>query len=137
MHTAAHPSHRQEPGLFADHTPARSRQTPDLFANHPAPPAHLLQFAGVLLRNAEVRNKPALDGLHSVPVVCMELKSTSTPTRTCHAEQPFTAATRPQAEALARLLKKGRCVTVRTPATAISLIFPHVESVQLTEESAP
>ena len=119
------------------HATKHPPQAPDLFANHPAPPIHLLQFAGVLLRNAEVRSKPALDGLHSVPVVCMELKSTSTPTRTCHAEQPFTDATRPQAEALARSLKKGRSVTVRTPAANISLIFPHVESIQLNpQESA-
>lgn len=116
------------------HASAQFLAEPDMFAD-PAAPAHsLLEFEGILLGNAEVRTKPALDGLHSVPVVYMELKSTGTPTRTCHAEQPFTDATRHQAEALAKSLKKGRTVTLRTPASDICLIFPHVDSIQLNPE---
>lgn len=101
-----------------------------------------VEFTGVLQRNAEVRHKPALDGLHTVPVVCMELKNTSSSlTRTLHAEQPFTDATRKQAEALAKTLTKGRVVTVVTPLTDVHVTLPHVDRVSLhqptQEHSAP
>lgn len=89
-----------------------------------------LQFRGVLLRNAVIRTRPAADGLHSVPVVCLELKSTlDVHTHTCYAEQPFTDSTRKQAEDLARTLTKGREVTVSTPVADMRLVFPCVTSI--------
>lgn len=107
-----------------------------MFCDVAMPEAHpMLEFSGILLRNAEVRHKPARDGLHTVPVVYLELKSTGGPVaRTCHAEQPFTDATRQQAEALAKTLTKGRVVTIRTRAADMSVTFPHINSVLLTQE---
>lgn len=94
-----------------------------------------LQFKGVLMHNAVVRNKPAADGLHSVPVVCMDLKSTpGAVPRTCYAEFPFTDSTRKQAEDLAKTLTKGREVTVLTPVADMRLVFPHVNSISFNQE---
>jgi hypothetical protein len=86
----------------------------------------LIEFEGELVRNAEVRFKPAADGLHSVPVVCVELRSLVYGLhRTCHAEQAFTDATRHQAEALAKTLTRKKVITVRTPASAMHVSLPH------------
>lgn len=92
----------------------------------------LIEFAGELTRNAEVRSRTALDGLHCVPVVCIEIKSTvQGVTRLCHAEQPFTDATRRQAEQLAKTLLKKRRVTVTAPIAGMCITFPNAASIAL------
>jgi hypothetical protein len=99
-----------------------------------------LEFCGVLTRNAEVRHKPAADGLHAVPVVCLELKSTRAgPPQVFHAEQPFTDATRKEAEALASRLKRGQVVSITTPIDHMQVTFPHVDSIAITtsDQDAP
>lgn len=108
----------------------------DMFGDMPDVQAgQQLQFRGILLRNAVIRTKPAADGLHSVPVVCMELKSTlDIVTHTCYAELPFTDSTRKQAEDLAKTLTKGREVTVFTPVADMRLVFPHVNSISFKKE---
>ncbi|MGH8758955.1 MAG: hypothetical protein ACREVW_05495, partial [Burkholderiales bacterium] len=118
------------------HAHALAQDEADLFREEVAAPGvgtvRLLEFKGVLLSNAIVRTKPARDGLHSVPVVCMDLKSAGDAiTHTCRAELPFTDATRKQAEDLAKTLTKGRAVTVFTPVTDMRLVFPHVNSISL------
>ena len=124
------------------HTSAQASPTPtmsdgpDLFPTPPpAADGPQIEFRGELTRNAEVRHRPAPDGLHSVPVVCMELKSITghpgRPSRICHAEQPFTFATRENAEALARTLTRGRVVTVLTPMDGMHITFPHVNSISI------
>ncbi len=85
--------------------------------------AHI-QFTGTLLRDAEVRSRPAIDGLHAVPVVCMEIDP-GLGGRTLRAEQPFTDATRRDAEALARRLVRGHSVTVTTPLQGRSHLVLH------------
>lgn len=103
-------------------------QAPDMFGQQ-------LEFSGVLLSNAVVRSKPSADGLHSVPVVCLELKSThDVLTHTCHAELPFTDSTRKQAEDLAKTLTKGREVTVSTPVADMRLVFPRVSSISFNHQ---
>jgi hypothetical protein len=107
-----------------------------MIAGQASTPARLA-FVGVLTRNAEVRSKPAADGLHAVPVVCLELKSTQEgPARVFHVEQPFTDATRKEAEAFSRSLKRGNVVTVITPVADMQVTFPHVESIHLNPGAA-
>lgn len=111
---------------------------PDMFAGTAyAPPPRAadphVEFEGRVVRGAEVRNRPAGDGLHSVPVVCVEIASlTGLAPQTCHCYYPFTDATRREAEALAKSLVRGRIVTVSTPVNEIHLNLPHVDSIVIT-----
>lgn len=127
MHAPAHPTPAQ-----------RAVQDDDMFADVPLEPASTapgssqIEFTGQLVRNADVRTQPAADGLHAVPIVCMQLKSTGSGTaRTCYAQQPFTDATRPAAEALARRLTKGCIVTVKATLQDIHVTFPHAQLIEM------
>lgn len=108
----------------------------DLFGAVTAPAAApiaadaLMEFRGRLLRNAELRTKPAVDGVHSAPVVCMELHSLVAD-RTCYAEKRFTDATRRDAERLAKSLTKGRVVVVLAAVADMRVVFQHADSVVL------
>jgi hypothetical protein len=100
-----------------------------------APAGPLIEFDGVLLRNAEVRTKPASDGLHSVPVVHVELASmVSGVKRVCSADIHFTDATRQQAEALALSLTRHRAVTVTAPIAGMRVCFGNAASINLHQE---
>jgi len=83
-----------------------------------------MAFTGQLLHHAEVRTKQ-LDhqGLH-VPVVRLELAHVGAGHHQVHAEIPFTEATRHEAEALAKELRKGKTVTVTTALTDVRLFLP-------------
>lgn len=99
------------------------------------PAGPLIEFQGELTRNAEVRFKTAKDGLHSIPVVCVELKSlVHGVTRLCHAELPFTDATRHQAEQLAKTLTKRKAVTVTAPIGGMCITFTNTASIALHQE---
>lgn len=108
-----------------------SVQAPDLFGTPPPgatdsaarPAACALVFTGTLAHHAEVRTKQ-LDDHHYVPVVCLDLDNVGAGHHRVHAEQPFTEATRREAEALARRLRKGMSVTVTTGLTEIRLSLP-------------
>jgi hypothetical protein len=119
------------------HTPTAE---PDMFTGNAAPDAtgctgNWLEFEGSVLRNAEVRNKPSADGLHSIPVVCLELLSTSPGSRkVCHVEQAFTDATRDQAEALAKLLCKRKTITVTAPIDGMRITFTNAISLTPHQE---
>jgi hypothetical protein len=104
----------------------------DLFGDWPPaapaadPTGAAFEFTGTLTHNADVRCKPPRDGLHVVPVVCMELKNNMpTGPRLCYVERPFTDATRSEAEAFARTLKKGTVVTVLAPVTDMRVSLSH------------
>jgi len=89
--------------------------------------ADLVTFEGILTRHAEVRSTPAPDGLHSVPIVYLELlpidKAGKQDTRTCQAHITYTDATRRQAEACAKVLKKGMVVTVGGSTLRMRLVL--------------
>lgn len=148
LHTAA--LHSQAPDVEATAlTPAQQAlqdMEPDLFATDPVgvdaaaaarAPGVQFEFTGTLTRNADVRSKPPRDGLHVVPVVCMELKSTAPDgPRYCYVERPFTDATRAAAEALAKSLKKGTTVTVLAPETNLRVSVHHPLSIHPHEAQA-
>jgi hypothetical protein len=104
----------------------------------PAPPAGVaFEFTGTLLRNADVRSKPPKDGYHVVPVVCLELRNTNAAgPKYCYVERPYTDATRSQAEAFAKSLKKGTVVTVMAPETDLRVSVHHPLSIHPHEAQA-
>jgi hypothetical protein len=83
-----------------------------------------MAFTGQLLHHAEVRVKQ-LDhqGLH-VPVVCLELEHVGAGHHHVHAEIPFTEATRHEADALAKGLRKHQTVTVTTALSDVRVFLP-------------
>ena len=125
MQTLAHPTAAQAEFAAAE---------PDMFADKPQqapPPAYRIGFTGTLLRAAEVRCKPMGDQLHTVPVLCLELRSHSPGAQTMHAQQVFTDATRPQAEALAKRLPKGTQIRIVTQLADMHITLPGIDSVEL------
>lgn len=108
----------------------------DLFPEEPAPAGARLEFTGVLRQDAQVRVKPVGDGTHVLPVLCMEVADVGPLHHTLHAEQIYTEATRAQAEARARTLKKGARVRLVTNTLDMRLLLPHVEQVEISHESA-
>jgi hypothetical protein len=92
-----------------------------------------LTFTGTLAHHAEVRLKQ-LDGHgHHVPVVCLDIEDVGAGHHRLHAEQPFTEAERPAAEALAKRLRRGMSVTVTTGLADLRLYLPAATICQPTE----
>ncbi len=124
------------------HARAHKPDTGDLFTGTVYSPLLLteqsewphLEFDGILLRKAEVRNKTASDGLHAIPVVCIDMKSIDTTPRTYHVEMPFTDATRLQAEQLARSLTKGKRITATAPLDRVHITFTNTASIAIHQE---
>lgn len=93
-----------------------------------------VEFTGTLTHNAEVRNKAPRDGLHTVPVLCMDLKNTLPDgPRYCHVERAYTDATRRKAEALASEYKRGKCITVKYQPSHLRLSVSQPVSIYLNE----
>ena len=110
---------------------------PDMFGSTPPPAIEptRIGFTGTLISPAVVRCRPTGDQLHVVPVLCLELRSHGPGQQTMHAEQIYTDATRPQAEALAKRLPKGAQVHIVTALADMRITLPHVDSVQLSSDS--
>lgn len=89
----------------------------------PARPAAILTFTGVLAHDAQVRMKQLDDG-HFVPTVCLDIDDVGAGHHRVHAEQPFTEATRHDAELLAKRLRRGMPVTVATGLADIRVALP-------------
>lgn len=108
---------------------------PDLFvhtdAQQPQPTHQCLQFTGVLRADAQVRVKPIGADGHVLPVLCMELSHVGDAHHTVHAEQIYSEATRAQADAKAKTLKKGTTVSVSHSLLDMRIFLPRVESVVL------
>lgn len=105
---------------------------PDLFPAAPASTELRLEFTGILSQDAQVRTKPVGDGIHALPVLCLELRDVGPLHQTLHAEQIYSEATRAQAEAHAKTLKRGAQVRLVTNALNMRLVLPHVEQVELS-----
>lgn len=117
----ARPAEYLEANLFEDDAAVQAQ---------PVIASALIEFQGRLVRNADVRQRPAEDGLHSVPVVRIELRSIDGPrARICFADIPFTDATRQAANDMAKTLAKGLVVIVRAPVADMRVSFPNAESV--------
>lgn len=123
MQAHAHPTAAE-----AEYLAAELFVSPACYASPPA--AARIGLRGTLLRAAEVRCKPLRDQLHTVPVLCLELRSHSPGGQTMHAEMRFTDATRPQAEALAKRLPKGAQVHIVTALADMHITLPGIDSVQ-------
>lgn len=92
------------------------------------PAAALQTFTGVLTRNPELRSTTAADGLHSTPIICLELRAlTPQDKRTCLAQIPFTDATRTAAECWAKAHKKGTVITVACDPLYTRLVLPQAQ----------
>lgn len=113
---------------------------PDLFAGtlgapvEPANAAVLVEIDGRLTHDAEVRNLPAGDGAHVHPVLCLELVPLSGLPRTICALQIFTEATRAQALATAKTLRKGMRVTLTSPPDDMRIKLPHITGVVVIQD---
>ena len=108
---------------------------PDMFGHVAAPPVvqpMRIGFNATLLCAAEVRCLPSDDQLHTVPVLCLELRSHNPGGQIMRAQQLFTDATRHQAEALAKRLPKGAQVHIITALADMRITLPHVDSVELS-----
>lgn len=109
----------------------------------PAQSGGLLMFEGCLVRNAEVRTTTAADGLHSTPIVCLELRPINSHLRKqdhriCTAQIPFTDGTRSQAEACAKAHKKGMVITVASHLLHTRLVLPQAQIINAyTPTQAP
>ncbi len=116
-----------EADIFAD-VPLESNADA---AHAPAQPGDLLTFEGCLVRNAEVRTTTAAaDGLHSTPIVCLELRPLDKQDhRICTAQIPFTDGTRSQAEACAKAHKKGMVITVASHPLHTRLVLPQAHII--------
>ena len=113
----------------------------DMFANVPlendsSQAAHtpaltdLLTFEGQLTHNAELRSGLSTDGLHAIPIVCLDLRSLDRKDRRrCQAHIPFTDATRPLAEACARQHKKGMVVKVASHTLDVCMTLPQAQII--------
>lgn len=110
----------------------------DLFDGTSAAPVHpsaaaeatvLIEFDGKLLHDAEVRSLPVGDGEHVRPVLCLDLAPLSGLHHTICAQQIFTEATRAEAVAAAKTLRKGMRVTLTTPLDGMRIKLPHIARV--------
>lgn len=100
-----------------------------LFTTAPPPDASNMQtFIGVLTRNPELRTTTAADGLHSTPIITLELRATEPgDKRTCLAQIPFTDATRAAAEHWCRHNKKGDVLKVACDPLYTRLVLPNAQ----------
>jgi len=115
---------------------ATATPEPDLFVVHthaqpPQPQALQLQFTGVLRSDAQVRVKPVGTDGHVLPVLCLDLSHVGDAHHTVHAEQVFSEATRAQADAKAKALKKGTVVHINHSLLDMRIFLPHVESIAI------
>lgn len=82
--------------------------------------AHVLAYTGTLTHHAEARTK-LLDGVNSVPVLCMDIELNNAAHTPMRVEQPFPALSIEQTRAAAHRLKKGTTVTVEVPLVSVRM----------------
>jgi hypothetical protein len=102
-----------------------------------SPNQMVVQIVGVLLSAAVVRTKVVGIDHHPLPVLCMEVRPLAMSAgfkQTIHAEQIYTEATRPLADAKAATLKRGVQITLTTTLIDMRTLLPHVQDVALSPE---
>lgn len=94
-----------------------------------------LELSGVLTADAQVRSRLSSDGLHTVPVLRLELEhghgAQDNNIKHIVIERPYTELQRPEAEAQAKLLLRGRCITFASALTDVRLVFPNVSQINI------
>ncbi len=110
--------------------PGAPADEPDLFGDMPTV---TLQFSGVLLHDAQVRDKPVGDGQHFAPVLCLELQPLHGGGHSIVAQQIYSEATRALAVQRAQALRRGTRLTLTTPLAGMRLFLPHVQTITTTE----
>ena len=118
VHPGAQAQPAAEPDLFSDGAP-----TPT-----PAHPVSM-EFRGVLIHDAEVRDKPIGDGQQFAPVLCIELQPLSGGGHTLKAQQVYSEATRALAVQRAQALRRGTRITLTTPLAGMRIFLPHVQAI--------
>lgn len=100
--------------------------------------AHVLSYTGTLTHQAEARTK-LLDGVNSVPVLCMDIELDNVAHTPMRVEQPFPAQSIEQTRAAAHRLKKGMSVTVEVPLVSVRMAATatHVQVTHDQQEEIP
>lgn len=88
-----------------------------------------LSFAGTVDEPAVVRSRLSADGLHTVPVLCVKITTLTEVRKHLCIEVPYTELTRPQAEAQAKELFKGRCLSFDSSTDDMRIVFPNVSKI--------
>lgn len=91
-----------------------------------------LEYTGTLTRPAEVRAR--VQGVQTVPVVCLEIDLDNSLRNRMHIEQPYAPGHHAEAEAAARQLRKGARITVCAPITDMQLLARNATAVTLLPE---
>lgn len=91
-----------------------------------------LELSGILTADAQVRSRLSSDGLHTVPVLRMELEQHDVHAiRHLIVECPYTEMQHAEAQAQAKLLLRGRCITFASALTDVRLVFPNVSDINI------
>lgn len=113
-------------GIFEADVQTSEREA-DLFGDAPAAPGGAtcqMAFTGQLRGRAHVAWKVYDSQGHQVPVLVLDLSHVGPGQHRVHAECPFSEATRPAYEALAKRLRAGQEITITTPLSGIRLHLP-------------
>lgn len=96
---------------------------------HPTRVTADMVLRGILIRNAEVRNK-VLDGDgHTVPVLCVEFTTDSSSHMPVRAEQAYKPDQHALAEKHAKALRRGGCVSVQAPLVGLKLVATNASAI--------
>ena len=89
-----------------------------------------LQISGVLLHDAQVRTIPMGEDSTAMPVLCLVIQAD----HSCHgpvrAEQVYPAELRPEAERIAKTMKKGLRVTVWAPIAHLRVTLAMTSKIE-------
>lgn len=91
-------------------------------------------ITGTLTKRAEARSR-ALDGLHVIPVLCLDLVTDTPLQLPVHVEQPFPAGQFAQCEQAARRLRKGAMVTVQAPVVGWRLVATNASHIHINNDT--
>lgn len=91
----------------------------------------LIEYTGILVSNAQVRNRPIDGAGHSVPVVCVQLQMENASHTLINAEQRFDAAQHAQAKAAAHRLTKGVRITLHCTLADMRLFSGNTTHIHL------
>lgn len=90
----------------------------------------LFEYSGTLIHAAEARVR-VLDGIVSVPVICMDIELDNALHNQMHIEQPFPPGHFKQARAAAYRLIKGTRITVQVQPLDIRLVAANAAHIHV------
>lgn len=98
----------------------------DLFADEATV---AMQLSGVLMHDAQVRDKAVGDGEHFAPVLCLEVQPLRGGGHTFVVQQVYSEATRALAVQRAQALRRGTRISFTTPLAGMRVFLPHVQTI--------